>query len=988
VGGNMTGKTVSHYRILNVLGQGGMGVVHLAEDTHLARRVAVKFPAAGSDDQYRERFLREARAASTLNHPHIAAIYDYGESQDGHPFLVMELVEGEDLRRALERGPMEPARAVEIAIAVAGALGEAHRHGIVHRDIKPSNILLGSRGEVKVLDFGLAKPFAWHPVGDQTEALSQTQAGVVMGTPAYMSPEQLRSEPLGPASDLFALGAVLYECLGGRPAFPGHSSVEILAAVLHVDPPAPSEINPRVAPEINRVVRKALAKRQADRYQTAADMLADLRDIEQTLRGREAEATVALPVAPSQAAGAAASPRTATLPRALAALAAAVVLVAGFGAWWFAAGRPYQPLPQADRFYQDGLSALRDGTYFKASRTLAEAARLDPKLGMAHAHLAEAALELEDVRTAGEEFAKAGTPERTTRLTRADRDVHDAIRLTLAGRYADAVNLYRDMVERTPNAAKADALVDLGRAYERAQQPEDALRCYQQAAGRDDLQPAAWLRLGVQYGTRRLDAAHATPAFDKAEAIYRSKSNQEGIAEVEYQRGVTANKLGQVRQARALLERALELSKAAESPSQQILVLMQLSSLETNASNAAEAQADASRAIDLARANGIENLTTRGLINLGGAFLGKGEASEARPYFEQALDLARHYGSERSEFSALLSLGSLETQQGELDRGLADVSRALQWYQQRGYQNETLLGLTLVSRIEREKGDYPSALASLKQQLDLAGRQGNQAQIALSQEGIGNVRLAQGLWSESLKSYRAELEAAAQSGVTLYAQFGLVNCADVLWRLGRYQEVQPLLDRVGANRSKGVDTLIARLQAEMALSRREFAKARDTARRVLSANMSRDDLRAQWNGILAVAEAGSGNRAEAARVAELAGQTTGRTGNPWRVAETELAQGEVALAAGEWPRALEKAESAAGWAAGAGNTETEWRCWWLSARVAQGAGRKSEARDFAEKASSLLAGLAQKWDPEDFRTYLTRPDVEFAKHRLAGLGAQ
>ncbi len=969
-----------------------MGVVYLAEDTHLARRVAVKFPDAHSDEQYRERFLREARAASTLNHPHIAAIYDYGESQDGHPFLVMELVEGEDLRRVLQRGPMEPARAVEIAVAVAAALAEAHRHGIVHRDIKPSNILLGKRGEVKVLDFGLAKTFAWQPAGrvaaDQAETLSQTQPGVLMGTPAYMSPEQLRGEPLGPPSDLFALGAVLYECLGGRPAFPGPSSVEILAAVLHVDPPAPSQLNPRVAPEINRVVLKALAKRQADRYQTAEEMVADLEAVERALRGREIEATAVLPVIPPDAAGAAALPRTATRPRALLALAAGLFLAAGFGAWWFLAGRPYQPLPEAARFYQDGLSALRDGTYFKASRELAEAARLDPKLGMAHVHLAEADLELQDARTAGEEFAKAGTPERTTRLTRADRDVRDAIRLTLAGRYADAVKLYRDMVERTPDAAKADALVDLGRAYERAQQPEDAFRRYQETVARDAFQPAAWLRLGIQYGARKLDAAHANPAFDKAEAIYRSKSNLEGIAEVQYQRGVAADKLGQITQARVLLEKALELSKAAESPSQQILVLMQLSWLETNASNPAEAQANASRALDLARGNGMENLTTSGLIDLGNAFLSKGDASQARPYFQQALDLARHYGSERSEFRALLSLGSLETQQGELDRGLADVGQALRWYQQRGYQRETMLGLTLVSRIERDKGDYPSALASLNKQLDLAGRQGNQLQIALSREGMGYVLLVQGLWSEALASYRAQLQAATQSGVTLNAQVGLVNCADVLWRLGRYREVQPLLDQVGPNRSQAVDALIVRLQAESALSRREFAQARDTARRVLSAGVGRDDLRAQWDGILAVAEAGSGNREDAVRVAELAAQITVRAGNPWRAAEIELAQGEVALAAGESPRALENAKAAAAWAAGAGNTEMEWRCWWLSARAARASGRKSEARDFAQKASSLLAGLEQKWDPEDFRTYLTRPDVEFAKHQLAGLGAQ
>jgi tetratricopeptide (TPR) repeat protein len=809
-----------------------------------------------------------------------------------------------------------------------------------------------------------------------------------MGTPAYMSPEQLRGEPLGPASDLFALGAVLYECLGGRKAFTGHSSVEILAAVLHVEPPAPSELNPRVTPEINRVVLKALAKRQADRYQTAEEMLADLRAIAETLRGREAEATVALPAAPTEAVAAARRLRSAIGRRTRPIVAAAMVLIAGIAGWWLVAGRPYEPVPQADRFYQDGLSSLRDGTYFKASKDLAEAARLDPMLGMAHVHLAEAALELEDARTAGEEFAKAGTPERTTRLTRADRDVRDAIGLTLAGRYGDAVNLYRDMVERTPSAAKADALVDLGRAYERAQQPEEALRRYQGAIQLDPEQPAAWLRLGVQYGARKLDAAHANPAFDKAEAIYHSMSNLEGIAEVEYQRGVAANKLGQITRARALLEKALELSQAAESPSQQIQVLMQLSLLETSASNAAEAQADASKAIELAHANGIENLTTSGLIDLGSAFLGKGEGSEARPYFEQALALARHYGSERSEFSALLSLGSLETQQGELDRGLAHVRQALAWYQERGYQRETMQGLTLVSRIEREKGDYPSALASLKQQLDLARKQGNQAQIALSQEGIGNVLLARGLWSESLKSYRAEMEAAAQSGVTLNAQVGLVNCADMLWRLGRYQEANDLLDRVGANRSKTVDALITRLQAKMALSRGEFFKARDAARRALAAGVDSDGQRAEWNGILAEAEIASGNRAQAVHIAELARQLADRAGNPRRVAEIELAQSEAALAMGEWPRAGENAKSAAVWAAGAGNTETEWRCWWLAARAATGAGRKSEAHELAEKANNLLAGLAQKWDPEDFRTYLTRPDLELAKHQLAGLGVR
>ena len=248
----MIGETVSHYRILGKLGRGGMGIVYLAEDTHLAQRVAVKFSSAAPDNEaYRTRFLREARAASALNHPHIARIYDYGESTGGQPFLVMELVTGEDLSHLLAHGGVSVLQAMRIAEETAEALEEAHRNGIIHRDIKPSNIVINERGQVKVLDFGLAKLYREpSPVTEDspTIATSATAEGVVLGTPAYMSPEQAREAPLAPRSDLFALGAVLYECLTARRAFAGANSVEILASVLHVEPPPPSQVNPRVPP--------------------------------------------------------------------------------------------------------------------------------------------------------------------------------------------------------------------------------------------------------------------------------------------------------------------------------------------------------------------------------------------------------------------------------------------------------------------------------------------------------------------------------------------------------------------------------------------------------------------------------------------------------------------------------------------------------------------------------------------------------------------
>ena len=200
----MIGSTVSHYRILGKLGRGGMGVVYIAEDTHLGRRVAIKFSTSAVDNApFRARFLREARAASMLNHTHIASIYDYGETPEGEPFIVMELVQGEDLFHLLQRGPLPVAQALRVARAVAEALAEAHRNGIIHRDIKPGNIVVGENGLVKVLDFGLAKQME-RPApseADPTVGHSATQEGIVLGTPSYMSPEQACDQALGPRRD-------------------------------------------------------------------------------------------------------------------------------------------------------------------------------------------------------------------------------------------------------------------------------------------------------------------------------------------------------------------------------------------------------------------------------------------------------------------------------------------------------------------------------------------------------------------------------------------------------------------------------------------------------------------------------------------------------------------------------------------------------------------------------------------------------------------
>jgi tetratricopeptide (TPR) repeat protein len=277
--GLIEGMVLSHYRILSRLGAGGMGEVYLAEDTKLDRKVAIKFLSAkaASDDGAKKRLIREARAAARLDHPNICAIHEVGES-DGHSFIVMQYVDGETLAERLQRAPLPLLDALAIAEQVAHALGEAHAHRIVHRDIKPQNIMLTTRGQVKVLDFGLAKTrseTALDRSEEKTEFLV-TQSGMIVGTLPYMSPEQARAEDLDGRSDIFSYGVLVYELLSGRRPFEARSAAEIISAILTQKPPPLGGIAGAVPAAFERLVLKCLEKEPARRYQTMEELLGDL----------------------------------------------------------------------------------------------------------------------------------------------------------------------------------------------------------------------------------------------------------------------------------------------------------------------------------------------------------------------------------------------------------------------------------------------------------------------------------------------------------------------------------------------------------------------------------------------------------------------------------------------------------------------------------------------------------------------------------------
>ena len=279
----MIGKTISHYQILEKLGEGGLGVVYKAKDTRLHRFVAIKVlpPEMVTDPERRRRFTQEARAASALNHPNIITIHDVGEA-DGVHFISMELVAGRTLSALIPRQGIRLSEVLKCAIQMADALARMHAAGIIHRDLKPSNIMVTDQGLVKLLDFGLAKLMESGPNGKNDATCTMgavTEAGAILGTVAYMSPEQVRGQVIDARSDLFSLGVVLYEMVSGRRAFHGASSVEVMNAILKDEP---LELDAALPPSLNRIIRRCMQKMPDDRFQTALDLAFALDSIPET----------------------------------------------------------------------------------------------------------------------------------------------------------------------------------------------------------------------------------------------------------------------------------------------------------------------------------------------------------------------------------------------------------------------------------------------------------------------------------------------------------------------------------------------------------------------------------------------------------------------------------------------------------------------------------------------------------------------------------
>jgi serine/threonine protein kinase/Tfp pilus assembly protein PilF len=995
----MIGQTVSHYRILEPLGEGGMGTVYLAEDTHLGRRVAIKFPSVNSDSHdYRARFLREARAVSELSHPGIATLFDYGETTEGRPFLVMELARGRSLSEVMRKGELNLPRAVAIVRDVALALVEAHARGVVHRDIKPSNIMIDDRGQVKVLDFGLAKQLNKdHVLSSEPEAQTllstETRSGVVLGTPAYLSPEQAIGGAVDGRSDLFALGTMLYEAITGRTPFAGNSFIEIAANVLHVQPPEPSKINPNVSKELDFITLKALAKKPIKRYQTAKEFIADLNAVKEQLE-EDSGQTLIKRGAPSTMS---AHSRTLSnlsqilqrprIPISYILVGVVVLVIAGVVAFRFLRPSPYTPAAEAQRWYDIGTGALRDGAYYQATQALERAISADDAFMLAHARLAEALVELDYVDRAKDELLRVSSADRA-RLPSLDSLYLDAITATARHDFAKSIDLYNRIAKLTGDKEKPFVLLDLGRAYENNNDVKDAIQSYTEASTRSPQYATAYLRMGIVFGQQG-DLAKALSSFETAESIYQALGNIEGRTEVVFQRGALFNKRNKLAEAKTQLEQALALAKANDNKSQIIKILLQLSSVSFDAGETERSTGYARDAVDLAQKNGMENLSAQALVDLGNSFLVRGEPAEAEQYLSQALQSAQRAKARRNEARARVSLASLRQQQNKPEEAIQFLEPALAFYQQGGYRSETFSCLVLQARANLQKGDYGAAQKGHEQLLQIAQAANDQSLLALAHAERGSGLIVEQKFTEALDHLSQAGVIYSAQGVQRSLCYNLTNRSDVLWRLGRYDEAQSLLSQAEAIANKPGGELkrlsaeVDLITAQIAFSQGHFSEARTAAAKTLEKTGSEfKSLSTTAKMLMGLAQCYGGAPAAGKAFVSEAFNAAGELADPAELADAQLALSEALLLSGDSRGAADNALKAAAVYSHLGQGESEWRSLTVAAQATQNLGDKSRAREYAMRARDSLFKLEQQWGSDNYKSYLGRPDIQRLRKQL------
>ena len=801
-----TGSLVSHYRIVRRLGAGGMGEVFLAQDLWLDRQVAIKFLKGPGDERAHKRLVQEARAAASLDHPYICAVYEVGSDSAEGDFIVMQFVEGEPLSSRLARQRLPPAEAIALCKKIAEALKAAHVQGIIHRDLKPHNVIVTPAGEPKLLDFGIAKRILNPQAAAEADTTSQvTNPDGQVGTPAYMSPEQVRSHPADFRSDLFALGCVLYECLTGRRAFNGPTTPDVLGQVLHVEPPPPSAIVPELGTMYDPICAKLLKKDPRERFQSADEVLGALYALTMAASPTEITAT-------AKRTAALTVPVPVTRTGKILAAAGLVVLIGGA----FAVYRWSRPSPLADpperakTWYRVGVGALRQGTFVAARTALEQAIAVFPQYIEAHSRLAEAYSELDDEKAAGLELVEVSSlaPDQS-RLPRATQLRLEGIREAVLHHYDKSVVAYRQLA--TLDKTDAGAWVDIGRAEEGRDNTLAAREAYRTAILQNLDEAVAHLRLGASPG---LPIDEATREFDEAIRLYGNLSNPEGEAEAQICKGIALNSVGKTAAARQALERAISITTDDKYHSQQLRARLELASVTRAEGHFDVAATQARAAVDDATRERFYTVAAKGLIDLGTALAFAGHYDEADAALVNAIGLASDHGAKRTEMRARLQQVSIKANLPPKLRQPALVvtltTDLLPFFADGRYPRNEAEARTILARAYAQLGQYDEADRQAHAVLRIGEDRSDDRQRAAALVLIHEQLSSLGRMPEALTFLQQAEDLHRKLKNPIDISFDLTSRAELLIELGRGSEVEKLFTEIAEGAKQKIQTYIER----------------------------------------------------------------------------------------------------------------------------------------------------------------------------------